>query len=431
MRSLRPLRSLRSLRSSATSATPLTPASVLLAQRPACDPDSALALPGRQHDHGKERPQGAALFGFVGAAGAVALALLQPPVQCYFEENPDGSTDRIKRWATRSWAIPAGQAPRFHLKAVNPMLEKHLARWSKGMSPAEEGSALSVLVPLCGKTFDMPFLCENGYGVVGVEGVPRAIMEFRAEHRMRVKGFKSRDILSPGEKGSWEKGVSFGPSDQFAGSRFGQVFKKGEQGIGYYRDKPAVWSGKVNAGKKSLPLHVIEGDMFDVTPQMISAATFVKDGRFDLAFDRGSLVAIPPESREQYVSTLSQLIRPGGRILLVALDYDQEKVPYNSKRNAPPPFSVTGEHVRALFPAGSWCVEVLEDHVEDMSSQPAFKDVKVREVVYLIEKRGRGGSGGPTASSGQGGIPPCVLWLGGAVAVLGGAAAWIFAGSRQ
>jgi hypothetical protein len=38
-----------------------------------------------------------------------------------------------------------------------------------------------VLVPLCGKTVDMPYMAARGATVVGVEAVPRPVAEFSAE----------------------------------------------------------------------------------------------------------------------------------------------------------------------------------------------------------------------------------------------------------
>jgi len=385
-----------------------------------CASQATSAVPvttrSRAHAEPERSEQQAWRFLLAGVAGATALTLLPAPAQCYFSDREDGSVDRLSRWSSRSWALPAGRSPGFHLKTVNPLLEKHLSRWSEGVSSAQEGAPLKVLVPLCGKSFDMPYLCENGHAVVGVEGVARPIFEFKEAHRMLVKGMKDKTVLSKDAAG-WTEGVAFQPADQFQGSRPGQAFKKGDKGLGYYTESPAVWRGKVSHGKKSLPLHIIEGDMFEVTPQLVSTASpFVSDGRFELAYDRGALVAIPPESREEYVATMSDLLHVGGRILLVVLDYDQEKLPFDGKKSSPPPFSVTKEHVSKLFPDRYWSVQLLDN--QPAVTGPAFKGIDVREKVYLVEKR-REGSGKAAKASGS---SSAGLWLAGTTALLGVAA---------
>lgn len=338
-------------------------------------------------------------------------------MQCYFEKREDGSVDRLKNWSRRHWSLRPGASPGFHEKAVNPYLEKFLPRLSEGLEPSVEGQPLSVLVPLCGKTFDMPYLCEQGCAVLGVEGVERAVLEFKNEHRMRVKGMKTRAIMSKQEDGSWSEGAAFFPSETFQGARPGQVFKKGSQGLGYYTERPGIWRGKVSQGKKGLPLEIIEGDMFEIRPELISAGSFNKEGKFDMVYDRGSLVAIPPEARPEYVSTISGLLRVGGRILLVGVDYEQQKVPYDpsGKRGCPPPFAITGDHVRQLFPAAYWKVTVLNDSPATMTNR-AFTDVPVRNVTYLIEKRAETWGNGISGSSSAGMLMAGTALLAGAAA---------------
>merc|ERR1712039_343831 len=127
-------------------------------------------------------------------------------------------------------------------------------------------------------------------------------------------------------------------------------------------------------------LHLIEGDVFDVTPALVAAATFVKTGTFDLVYDRGSLVTVPEDARSEYAKVLSSLVRPGGRVLLVVLDYDQAQVPIDEQglKLKPPPYSISSEEVRHLFPAGEWLIEVLERREEDLHGVP------VAEIGYLL-----------------------------------------------
>lgn len=342
-------------------------------------------------DSATESKRFAAAFAAAGAVGASTLLALQPPTRCFYDKGPDGGVNRLKRWSSRSWNVKSGSSPGFHLRSVNPVLEKYLTRLAAECSRSE-GPPPSVLVPLCGKSVDMLYLCEQGFRVVGVEGVSRPILEFKSEQRMRLKDFRDRTVLSFGG-GGWSEGASFESAEAFQGGRLGKVFKMGTQGLGYYTDFPAVWRGKVRAGNRTtLPLHVLQADMFDVTPDLVSAATFEERGMFDMIYDRAALDAVYPAERHEYVANASKLLTPGGRLLLSVADYDQAQVPidHTGRRWSPPPFSIPESEVRSLFPAGQWEVEVLDRKVDaDLSAgNPAFHGVVVHEAAYLITKKG-------------------------------------------
>merc|ERR1712037_993492 len=105
----------------------------------------------------------------------------------------------------------------------------------------------------------------------GVEGVSRAIHDFRAEHSERVRGLKQGRALGRGPNGSWLEGAGFEPALTFEGGKRGFVFKSGESGIGYYPDTPMVWHGRVAAAAgTSRPLDLLQGDFFEVTPELIA-----------------------------------------------------------------------------------------------------------------------------------------------------------------
>ena len=63
----------------------------------------------------------------------------------------------------------------FHQDDINPYLQRY---WPALNVP--QGAA--VFVPLCGKSRDMLWLRDQGYSVVGVEIVPRAVEAFFAEN---------------------------------------------------------------------------------------------------------------------------------------------------------------------------------------------------------------------------------------------------------
>ncbi len=64
---------------------------------------------------------------------------------------------------------------------------------------------------------------------------------------------------------------------------------------------------------------------------------------YDIVYDRAALVALPEDMRQEYVARLKSRLKPGGRILLITLDYEQREM-------QGPPFSVPESEVERLFP---------------------------------------------------------------------------------
>lgn len=129
----------------------------------------------------------------------------------------------------------------WHSSDINPKLQanfKNLIEMA-GKSKAEE---CRFFVPLCGKTKDLLFLRSQGFQVVGCEGVEQACLDF---------------------------------------------FK--ENAIEYERKEE---NGNVNFANQDGSLKLICGDYFALSPEKLG-------GKFDCVWDRGSLVAIPLEKREE------------------------------------------------------------------------------------------------------------------------------------
>ena len=61
---------------------------------------------------------------------------------------------------------------------------------------------------------------------------------------------------------------------------------------------------------------------------------------FDTAFDRGALVAVTPLDREAYARTLSSLMGPNARVLLVVVEHEGLE---DGRKG--PPFSVSPSEV--------------------------------------------------------------------------------------
>ncbi|CAK3637992.1 Thiopurine S-methyltransferase [Vibrio crassostreae] len=174
----------------------------------------------------------------------------------------------------------------------------------------------SVFVPLCGKSEDLIWLASKHEEVQGVELSQIAVRAFFSEH-----------FYTP------------------------TVTQINGQHELYQFDELSVYTG----------------DYFTAPIQPV-----------DIIYDRASLVALPEEMRVQYVERLKQLLKPGGKILLVTLDYDQSEM-------AGPPFSVPKLEIDQLF-AGYKITMLNQDIADDEHPKIAKKGLsRFCEEVYLIE----------------------------------------------
>jgi thiopurine S-methyltransferase len=145
----------------------------------------------------------------------------------------------------------------FHSKETHPFLSEF---WPQ--LPA----CKRVFVPLCGKSLDMQWLCEQGLAVLGVELSELAVKDF----------FKSTnqqpEISQQGALQSWKaEGVA-----------------------------------------------ILCGDFFSLTAVDVTGC--------DVIYDRAALIALPPELRIRYVETIKRLFPVGTRMLLVTLAYPQNEM---------------------------------------------------------------------------------------------------------
>ena len=151
----------------------------------------------------------------------------------------------------------------------------------------------SVFVPLCGKSPDLVWLREEGLKVVGIELSRTAIEAF----------FDENDL-----HGQW--------TDEIV--------------IPFY----AAEGYKLYCG-----------DFFDLTATELSGTSAY--------YDRGALVALPPEMRVRYAAHLSSLLSSGSRVLLISYSYNQSET-------KGPPFSVPQRELEALF-SESFRIEILSE----------------------------------------------------------------------
>jgi thiopurine S-methyltransferase len=147
----------------------------------------------------------------------------------------------------------------FHQSAVDRNLQQF---WPQ----LEIARDSQVFVPLCGKSLDLPWLCERGHSVAGVELSAVAVESFCMEHGVPAKRRVTPDF------------------DVYEAAR-----------IQLYR-----------------------GDFFALTPELLGAVPAV--------YDRASLISWTPEARAAYVKHITRLTNSGTRTLLIAVEYPQEQM---------------------------------------------------------------------------------------------------------
>jgi thiopurine S-methyltransferase len=178
-----------------------------------------------------------------------------------------------------------------------------------------------ILVPLAGKSLDVAFLLARGHEVVAVELVGAAIEAF----------FEERGL------------------------------------------QPTVEVVRGHRVHRTGSLSFVEADIFALSPADVGAV--------DGIWDRAALIALPPGDRQRYLPHLLGLLRPGGRELLVTLEYDQA-------RGEGPPFAVLEDELRAL--AGGASLELLErvDVLPESARFAAEGHRWLNEAVWSLVKPG-------------------------------------------
>ena len=151
----------------------------------------------------------------------------------------------------------------FHVSGENPWL----TRFADDVYAAETTATSRILVPLCGKTWDLLWLRSRFHAVIGVELVPQAVHDFFAEHELTP----TQDTVGPFER-----------------------FRHGN-------------------------LTLLQGDFFELE------LSHVDDQPFEAVYDRASLIALPQELRERYVPHLESLLAPRAQQLLITISYEEGK----------------------------------------------------------------------------------------------------------
>ena len=240
--------------------------------------------------------------------------------------------ERLAKWSERWTNNMLG----WHLDDVNETLVKYGSHILPDEDDTCSEEGVRIFVPLCGKTKDMSYLASHKrVEVVGLDGIRRALEEFAKEQ-------PSLEIQSAE------------PSDKY--ERF-----------------------------KGKGITLLKGDFFGLDENFAG-------GRFDGIWDRASIVAIQPDLREKYVETISKVIKPGGAILLAALE---RRTGSEEGMTAGPPFSVSEAEVRRLYEGQHWVesVQLLEE-IDQFARNPADKErfgksgvTSMIELVFLIKAK--------------------------------------------
>jgi thiopurine S-methyltransferase len=167
----------------------------------------------------------------------------------------------------------------FHQPAPHTALERHCEQ----LAPFK-----NVLVPLAGKSCDLPFLAAQQHQVVGIELAQEAIDAFAEEQQL--------------------------------------TFERSALGDGARYDSPTIT--------------MICHDFFKVKPSDV--------GEINAVYDRAAMVALPPDIQARYTKHLLTFLAPGSAILLISVEYNMEhmsgppfSVPEEEVRRLYEPHTVT------------------------------------------------------------------------------------------
>lgn len=147
----------------------------------------------------------------------------------------------------------------WHRDSVMPLLEQH---WPALAVPRDT----RVLVPLCGKSLDMPWLAAQGLRVLGVELAPLAIERFFAENHLQPQS------------------------------------RQTAYGTHYF----------------AANIEIIHADIFKVDPSVFADCGAI--------YDRAAMIALPLPMRERYVGSVYDVLPADCRGLLITLEYPQHQM---------------------------------------------------------------------------------------------------------
>ncbi|TAN04265.1 MAG: thiopurine S-methyltransferase [Rhodanobacteraceae bacterium] len=187
--------------------------------------------------------------------------------------------------------------------------------------------ATRVLVPLCGKSLDMPWLSQRGLRVLGVDVSAIAVEAFLAENHLHARARAATDGT-------------------------------------HYEITNAPDGGAID---------IVNGDVFAVDPAILATC--------HAFYDRAATIALPRPMRDRLAHEIYAKLPAGARGLLITLDYPVGEMDG-------PPFSVDAVEVHRLF-GGRWNIEQLERR-DILASQPSFSDngvTALHTAVYALTRK--------------------------------------------
>lgn len=196
-----------------------------------------------------------------------------------FSENRHSQVDAALRLVIKR---PQNVRRSFNIPGLNMHKDFWLQRWESeriGFHQDQVNSYLRkyfqvlhlehenvVLVPLCGKSVDMQWLCKQSQRVLGVEMSKIAVQAFYKEH-----GYDPQPV-------------------------HGEKFESYEANN----------------------IRILCGDIFDLNSEDVKQVSAM--------YDRAALIALPVNMRERYVSHLMSILPSKTQILLITLDYNQDEM---------------------------------------------------------------------------------------------------------
>ena len=183
----------------------------------------------------------------------------------------------------------------------------------------------TVLIPMCGKSKDILFFAQRGHQVIGVEVSELACDAFFSENGIK---YTTENI---------------------------EYFK-------IYKSKYVT---------------IYCGDFFKVKPEFLNAVSFI--------YDRAALIALPKETRKNYVVRLLALCSNSSAItktiLLISLEH-------TAKERTGPPFSVDKVEIQSLY-GSSFEVREVDSNEDKIISEThkGFRSAIVLERVYLLNQK--------------------------------------------
>jgi thiopurine S-methyltransferase len=252
----------------------------------------------------------------------------------------------------------------WHKGDVNPHLQKY-SHLLLGSDDDEHIASRSVFVPLAGKSVDLAYLASHPKisHVVGIDIIRSAVIEFSHEH---PEFFIEEVILSN------ECETTGDDATEITCERSAE---------------DAIFRGR--------NITFLIKNIFDLLPMTTDdRAKLISNGTstlFDSIYDRASIVAIEPSLREDYITLMGELLKPGGTILLVTLD--RRYTATDEAKSDGPPFSIDERETRQLFETQSWVESVmLLDEVNELTTDEERERWRGKgvldlfEMVFLIKK---------------------------------------------